>query len=209
MGFYDGSGYGAGLLAHTFLSNFGVSVDNYITVNKFAFRNIVDALGGISVYLPEDVYHKHNYMPAPRLFLPAGLHHLNGAQAEEVVRSREAADGDFWRIRNQTQVIKGLANQMLTPAGISQIPALATQLRGYVLTDLSPADITQIACLATHIEPDQDIIFENIVPLDVLDDIGRYVWDSFREEQVFALVYDKEIIIQRMTDFQAGVWPPQ
>ena len=209
MDLYDGSGYGAGLLAHTLLSNFGISVDHYITVNKYAFRNIVDALGGISVFLPEDVYHKHNYMPVPRLFLPAGLHHLNGAQAEEVVRSRESADGDFGRIRNQTQVIKGLANQMLTPAGISQIPALANQLRGYVLTDLSPADITQMACLATHIDPAQDIIFEHIIPSDERDGIQRFVWDTWREEQTLALVYDKEIITERLAEFEAGVWPPQ
>lgn len=209
MGFYDGSGYGAGLLAHTFLSNFGVSVDHYITVNKYAFRNIVDALGGISVYLPEAVYIKHNYMPAPQLFLPAGLHHLNGEQAEEVVRSREAPDGDFWRIRNQTQVIKGLANQMLTPAGISQIPALANQLRGYVLTDLSPADITQMACLATYIDPEQDIIFEHIIPSGERDDILRYMWDTWREQEALALVYDLEIITEKLADFQAGTWPPQ
>ncbi len=54
MGFYDGSGYGAGLLAHTLQSNYGLHVDHYLTVNMYAFRNIVDALGGLDVYLPEE-----------------------------------------------------------------------------------------------------------------------------------------------------------
>lgn len=208
MGFYDGPGYGAGLLADTLLNNFGILVDHYLTVNKYAFRNIVDALGGISVYLPEDVYTKHNYMPEPRLFLPAGYHNLNGAQAEEVVRARVYI-GDFGRIQNQTQVIKGLANQMLTPTGITRIPALANQLRAYVVTDFSAADITQMACLAAHLDPEQDLIFENIIPSDVVDNISMYVWDSYREEEVFALVYDKEILTQRLADFEAGIWPPQ
>ncbi len=208
MGFYDGPGYGAGLLADTLLKNFGISVDHYLTVNKFAFRNIVDALGGISVYLPEDVYIKHNYMPAPRLFLTAGYHNLNGQQAEEVVRSR-VTGGDFGRISNQRQVIKGLANQMLTPNGIKQIPALANQLRAYVVTDFSAADITQMACLATHLDPETDLIFGNIVPDEVVEDISYYVWDTFREQEVFALVYDKEIITQRLAEFEAGLWPPQ
>ena len=208
MGFYDGPGYGAGLLAHTLLSNFGISVDHYLTVSKFAFRNIVDALGGISVYLPEAVYTKYNYMPEPKLVLPAGVHHLSGAKAEEVVRARVNI-GDFGRIQNQTQVIKGLAKQMLTPAGISQLPALTSQLRGYVLTDFSAADITQMVCLASHIDPDQDIFFENIIPDEVQDDIGRYVWDSYREEEVFALVYDNEILTQRLIEFQIGSWPAQ
>jgi len=208
MGFYDGPGYGPGLLAHTLLNNFGVSVDHYLTVNKNAFRNIVDALGGISVYLPEDVYIKHNYMPEPRLYLTAGTHKLNGTQAEEVVRSR-VTGGDFGRIRNQSQVIKGLANQMLTPSGIKQIPTLANQLRAYVVTDFSAGDITQMACLATYLDPEKDLLFDNIIPVEVIDDISRFVWDSYREEEVFALVYDKEIITQRLADFQAGIWPPQ
>jgi LCP family protein required for cell wall assembly len=208
MGFFDGPGYGAGLLADTLLNNFGISVDHYLTVNKYAFRNIVDALGGISVYLPEPVYIKHKYMPAPRLFLTAGYHNLNGKQAEEVVRSR-VTGGDYGRIANQRQVIKGLANQILTPSGITQIPALANQLRAYVVTDFSAADITQMACLASHLDPGQDLIFDNVIPASVVDNISTYVWDSYREESVFALVYDKEIITQRLADFEAGIWPPQ
>lgn len=206
MGFFDGPGYGAGLLADTLLNNFGFAVDHYLSVNKYAFRNIVDALGGVSVYLPEAVYIKHNFMPEPRLFLPAGYHNLNGAQAEEVVRARVNI-GDFGRIQNQIQVIKGLANQMLTPSGITRIPALANQLRAYVLTDLSAADITQMACLAAHLNPEEDLIFDNVIPSDIVDDISWYVWDSYREEEVFALVYDQEIITQRLADFQEGIWP--
>ena len=53
MGFYDGSGYGAGLLAYTLQSNYGLHVDHYLTVNMYAFRNIVNALGGLDVYFPE------------------------------------------------------------------------------------------------------------------------------------------------------------
>jgi LCP family protein required for cell wall assembly len=208
MWYFDGPGYGAGLLADTLQKNFGITVDHYLTVNKYAFREIVDALGGISVYLPEDVYTKHNYMPAPELFLPAGYHNLNGKQAEEVVRARVYI-GDFGRINNQKQVIKGLANQMLTPSGIAQIPALANQLRGYVKTDFSAADISQMACLATYLDPEQDLIFSNIIPNEVVDDISVYVWDTYREESVFALVYDKEIITQRLAEFEAGLWPPQ
>jgi hypothetical protein len=98
---------------------------------------------------------------------------------------------------------------MLTPSGIKQIPALANQLRAYVVTDFSASDISQMACLATYLDPEQDLIFENIIPSDIVDDISVFVWDSFREQEVFALVYDPEIITQRLADFEAGLWPPQ
>lgn len=204
MGFYTGTGYGSGLLAHTLLNNFGVEVDHYLSVNLFAFRNIVDALGGLDVYLPEDVYIKH--FEQPKLYLKAGSHHLNGKQAEQVVRARIDI-GDFGRIRNQTLVLKALAVKMLTPNGIKQIPDLATRLFSYVLTDFSASDISQMACLASYIDPQKDIIFDNVIPVEEEANIGQWVMDDYQGYQVYALIYDKETITQRLVEFQAGTWP--
>lgn len=204
MGFYDGTGYGSGLLAHTLQANFGVQVDHYLSVNLFAFRNIVDALGGLDVYLPEDVYIKH--FEQPKLYLKAGTHHLNGKQAEQVVRARIDI-GDFGRIRNQTLVLKALAAKMLTPNGIKQIPDLANRLFSYVLTDFSASDISKMACLAAYIDPQEDIIFENVIPVEEEANIGQWVMDEYQGYQVYALFYDKDVLTQKLADFQAGIWP--
>lgn len=204
MGFYDGTGYGSGLLAHTLQSNFGIQVDHYLSVNLYAFRNIVDALGGLDVYLPEDVYIKH--FEQPKLYLKAGTHHLNGKQAEQVVRARIDI-GDFGRIRNQTLVLKALAVKMLTPNGIKQIPDLANRLFSYVLTDFSASDISKMACLAAFIDPQEDIIFDNVIPVEEEANIGQWVMDEYQGYQVYALFYDKAVLTQRLTDFQAGIWP--
>ena len=204
MGFYDGSGYGAGLLAHTLQSNYGLNVDHYLTVNMYAFRNIVDALGGLDVYLPEDVYIKFN--EAPKLYLKAGTHHLEGKQAEHVVRTRIDI-GDFGRIRNQTLVLKALAVKMLTPNGIKQIPDLITRLMTYVLTDFSAADVSKFACMAALIDPKEDIIFDNVIPVEEEAQIGQWVMDEYQGYQVYALFYDKAVLTQRLAEFQAGTWP--
>ena len=125
MGFYKVTGYGSGLLAHTLLEEYGLHVDHYVSVNLHAFREIVDALGGLDVYLSEDINIKHNEQP--KLYLKAGTHHLDGAQAEQVVRTRIEI-GDFGRIRNQTLILKALAVKMLTPNGIKQLPDLNNQV---------------------------------------------------------------------------------
>jgi len=204
MGFYDGSGYGAGLLAHTLQSNYGLHVDQYLTVNMYAFRNIVDALGGVDVYFPEDVYIKH--FEEPKLYLNAGAHHLDGKQAEQVVRARIEI-GDFGRIRNQTLVLKSLAVKMLTPNGITQIPDLVSRLMTYVLTDFSAAEVSRFACLAAMIDPKEDIIFETLIPAEEEASIGEWVMDEYQGDRVYALFYDKDVITQRLADFQAGIWP--
>ena len=204
MGFYDGAGYGAGLLAYTLQSNYGLQVDHYLTVNMYAFRNIVDALGGLEVYLPEDVYIKK--FEEPVLFLEAGSHKLDGKQAEQVVRARIEI-GDFGRIRNQTVVLRALAVKMLTPNGIKQIPDLVNRLLSYVLTDLSASDVSRMACLAALIDPQEDIIFDSVIPVEEEGTLGEWVMDEYQGYQVYALIYDKEILRQRLADFQAGIWP--
>jgi len=206
MSFYSGSGYGSGLLAHTLLNDFGAQVDHYLSVNMYAFRQIVNALGGLDVYLPEDVYIKFNEQP--KLYLKAGTHHLEGKQAEQIVRARIDI-GDFGRIRNQTLVLKALAAKMLTPNGIKQIPDLTSRLLSYVLTDFSAADISKMVCLAAVINPKEDILFDTIIPVEDEGNIGQWVMDEYQGYQVYALFYDKDVITQRITDFQAGIWPIQ
>lgn len=204
MGFYSGAGYGSGLLALTLQQNYGLHVDHYLSVNMYAFREIVDALGGLNVYFPEDVYIKH--FGQPKLYLKAGTHHLDGGQAEQVVRARIEI-GDFGRIQNQNRVLKALVLQMLTPNGIKQLPDLANRLLAYVLTDFSPADISQMICLASVIDIQEDIIYKTIITDQEETQSGQWVMDEFQGFQVNALVMDKELLTQRLADFEVGIWP--
>jgi len=203
MGYYDGPGYGSGLLAQTLQDNFGLRVDRYVAVNLFAFREIVDAIGGIDVYLPEDINTK--WFGEPKLFLKAGQHHLTGKDAEKIVRSRIVI-GDLGRIRNQTIILKAVAVQMLTVNGVKQLPDLVNRLSTYVLTDFSPSDISMLTCLAAKIDPKKDIVYQSI-PDDLLQ--GEWVLDEYQEDLVYALTYDKEVIIEMLADFQAGIRPEQ
>ena len=203
MGYFDGSGYGSGLLAHTLQENFGFHVDNYMAVNIFSFRQIVDGIGGIDVYFPEPIYTK--WFGEPKLFLKSGFQHLDGKQAEKVVRTRIEI-GDFGRIQNQTLVLKAIAAKMMTLSGIAQLPDLVNRLDKYILTDLSPSDISKLICLVGMMDAKEDIIYEAL-PEDLLT--GEWIEDEHQGYHVYALTYDKEVITELLADFQAGEWPEQ
>lgn len=203
MGYFDGSGYGSGLLAHTLQENFGLEVDNYMAVNIYSFRQIVDGIGGIDVYFPGPVYTK--WFGEPKLFLKSGFQHLDGKQAEKVVRTRIEI-GDFGRIQNQTLVLKAIAAKMMTLSGIAQLPDLVNRLGKYILTDLSPSDISKLICLAGKIDAKEDIIYETL-PEELLT--GEWIEDEHQGYHVYALTYDKEVITELLADFQAGEWPEQ
>jgi len=201
MGYFEGLGYGSGLLAETLLDNFGYRADRYIAVNLNSFRMIIDALGGIDVYLADDVNIKK--FEEPVLFLKAGSHHLNGKQAEQLARSRITI-GDFGRINNQTVILKALAVKMLSPTGIAALPSLIDQLKSNVQTDLSPADISQLVCLARMLDYDQDIKYPTLPEDSMLE---QMVYDPARGINTAALIVDKERISQLITKFQLGTMP--
>ena len=200
MGFYDGSGFGSGLLAETLRADFGIEIDHYLAVNLAAFRRIIDAMGGLEVYFSSPVYIKK--FEKPKLYLHAGSHHLTGKQAENVVRSR-IEGGDLGRIDQQTVVLKAAAQQMLTPAGLQSLPHLIQLLNNSVLTDLSPAEISQLVCLAGMIDPQAQVSFVSI-PADQLRE-GR-VYDPYLDYQPSVLLYDPDALRQLAARFNAGSW---
>jgi hypothetical protein len=72
--------------------------------------------------------------------------------------------------------------------------------------DLSPSDISKLICLAGKIDSKEDIIYETL-PEDLLT--GEWIEDEHQDFYVYALTYDKEVIIELLADFKAGVWPEQ
>jgi LCP family protein required for cell wall assembly len=201
MGYFDGSGYGSGLLAYTLLENFGLYIDHYLAVNLYSFRYIIDTLGGIDIYLADNVYKK--VFGEPEIFLKAGSHHLDGKQAENLARQRISI-GDFGRINNQTVILKGVAAKMLSPSGIIALPALADQLKSNVETDLSPGGITQFTCLAGMIDFGKDIEFVTLPPDFMVEEM---VFDNGLGTNTAALVGNMEQIRSFLIDFQNGTWP--
>lgn len=201
MGYYQGSGAGSGLLAETLQTNYGLRADHYLAVNLNSFVQIIDALGGIDVYLAQDVYRKQ--FGEPELFLKAGSHHLDGKQAEMLARQRIEI-GDFGRINNQTVILKAVAAKLLTPSGIGSLPGLIDRLRDNVLTDLSPSQFSQLVCLAERIDLNADVEFETL-PQQLVE--GSQVYDPARGQNTYALLGDEEAIGQLLRDFQAGIWP--
>lgn len=201
MGYYDGGGAGSGLLAETLQTNYGLRADHYLAVNLNSFEMIIDAMGGIDVYLPQDVYRKQ--FGEPELYLKAGSHHLNGKQAEMLARQRIEI-GDFGRINNQTIILKAVAAKLLTPSGMGSLPNLVNRLRDNVLTDLSPSQVSQLLCLAGKIDPGADIQFESL-PQEFLEE--GLVYDPARGENTYALEGDREAISRLLSAFQAGEWP--
>jgi LCP family protein required for cell wall assembly len=201
MGYYSGAGYGSGLLAETLQNDYGFRSDHFLSVNLYSFRKIIDTIGGIDVYLSQDVYKKVNEQP--KLFLKAGSHHLTGKEAEMLARNRITI-GDFGRINNQSVVLRAVAAKLLSPTGVAALPSLVEQLKSNVLTDLSPAEISQLVCLAGMLDYQEDLTFVTL-PEELM--VEQMVYDPVRGLNTSALVGDDPAIRQLLNDFDQRLWP--
>lgn len=201
MGYYDGEDQAPGLLAITIGQNFNLRIDQYISVNTRIFRRMVDKIGGVDVYLPDDIY--GHYFQEPVLYLEAGSHHLDGKQAEMVARHRTLV-GDFGRARNQTILFKAFIKALFTPEGIKSIPGLIEIYQNNVLMDFTPNEISKLLCLITKIDIKDDIVFTEF-PQQLLEE-GR-VYDKVQGSYMYVLFPDHEPVVGLIADFQLGRWP--
>src|SRR5260370_2705900 len=142
----------------------GLTFDRYIAVDFVAFRDMVQALGGVDVCLTTNLddneypdYH-NGYVS---LHFKAGCQHLNGEQALEIARSRHAIQpeqsSDFGRARRQQDSMQAIKKKATTVNGFSKAPQLLSALQNNINTDMSLSDMRAVYDWGKNL-PDTSII---------------------------------------------------
>jgi len=162
MGYYDGEGYGAGLVMETMKADWDLDVDHYLVLNMRVFRDVIDALGGIKVYNPSPVYTFHNKKPK---YLAGGMF-FGGKEALAYARTRDLTRNVLDRVDRQEIILRAIFDQVWTPEVIPHIPELIASYRGNVLTDMHLAEISKFLCLAAHVG--EEGIFYTRIPHEIL-----------------------------------------
>ncbi|MEU6338095.1 LCP family protein [Streptomyces cellulosae] len=105
---------GPELLVRTVEFNTGLHIDHYVEIGFGGFANIVDAVGGVEMDIPQDI--KDTKSGAD---LKKGKQTLNGEEALAFVRTRYALPGsDLDRTKNQQKFLSALAGQVATPSTV-------------------------------------------------------------------------------------------
>ena len=205
MGYYHGAGGGPGLLARTLDQNFGLRVEHYGAVDMSTFEKIVDAVGGIDIYLPYDVDGRPIDDKTEDMgYFTAGQHHFNGNEALRFSRVRKKYN-DFTRMDHQNMVICALKAKVTNPAVLPKIPKIIASFKDSVLTDLSPEQLAQLACLAPHLQR-ENLLFTGL-PGEIMSP-GR-VYSPQQKNEVFIMEADINVIRDYVRQFMAGTWPNQ
>lgn len=93
----------------------GRKISKYVLIDMYAFRDVVDAMGGIDIVLDEPLidptYKVCNDGVCSTLYYEAGAHHLDGTAALRVARSRHTTS-DYSRAARQQMILQAVKDKV-------------------------------------------------------------------------------------------------
>jgi len=153
-------GGGIALMRRTVGELFHVPIDYVVTVDFSGFVGAVDAIGGVTIDVPVELYDPEyptmDYGYTVAHFLP-GVQHMDGARALMYARTRHM-DSDWERMKRQQAVILAAMGQVRAqniPGRLESIAALTAALRGFVTTDIPETQMLGLAWAFRDFAPER------------------------------------------------------
>lgn len=174
----------------------GVEISEYAEINFQGMEKLIDAVGGIDLYIPEgDAVVGDSHLDVE---VPAGQQHLDGEHALAFARSRYLfADGDYTRMRHQRMVLGALADKILNNLDVGTIPAILDSLADMVHTSLSVNDILSLVNAMRGM--DTDSMYSANIPSWAGE-------DTYIDGQSYVFVYEDKLA-EMMERVDAGEDP--
>lgn len=175
-----------------------IEIDRYVRVTTDAFKELVNVVGGVEVFVPRPMVYEDN---TQGLFidLPAGLQVLDGDQAEQFARFRHDSNGDIGRVQRQETLLKALQAKLTQPGILMKIPQVINLLQSSVDTNLSMEEILALANFGRQLERQQVqmvMLPGRFSSLEEFDGKSYWVMSQVRGrrimQQYFDVVYDPE-----------------
>ena len=123
----------------------GIDVNHVMVVNFTGFPRLVDAVGGVDLYVPKTISTVVGKYGRPVTF-NKGMHHFNGKYAMLYVRIRHA-DDDFHRAARQQAFVQALEKKIAQPSNLTKLPEIGKRFMSGVATDLTTNQIIELAYL--------------------------------------------------------------
>jgi LCP family protein required for cell wall assembly len=148
-------GGGPALLMDTIQQDFGIPPHGYVMIDFQGFRETVDLLGGVDIYVDKEIW--DNHYPDDRggeitIHIPAGQQHMDSETLLVYCRTRHGSD-DFDRMTRQQKALVALGKKALSLQMLPRLPELLQTMSDTFYTDLSPTTLIQLVNMAAQVDP--------------------------------------------------------
>ncbi|RFU61139.1 LCP family protein [Peribacillus glennii] len=135
---------GTELLRQTIKENFDVNLQYYALIDFRGFAKMVDTAfpEGITVDVPKRMSEGIDVTLNP------GRQKLHGKELLGYVRFRQDAQSDFGRVERQQEVIKSIADEVLSVQGVVKIPGMLGTIQPYISTNMKKT--TTLSIISTY-----------------------------------------------------------
>jgi LCP family protein required for cell wall assembly len=198
----DYPGGGVGLMKDVIYNNFNISIDHHVLVDFEGFEEIIDALGGIDVDVPDyvnDPYYSWTELPGdydPQEF-EAGRQHMDGRTALAYSRIRFSSD-DLDRIQRQQRVIFAAIEKGKDLNVLTRADDLWSEYNDSIETDISDVKVAGYALLADQVK-------DNIHAVSLGPATVPYTGPQGQAFQVFDWDLTTELVESLFTDQPADI----
>jgi len=126
----------------------GVKIDRYIRINVQGVEKLIDALDGVTVYVPQDMkytdHSQHLYID-----LKQGRQTLDGANALNFIRFRYDNFGDIGRVQRQQLILRAVAEKATNLEVILKSPKILSIIQSHIDTNLSVEELLALSAFAS------------------------------------------------------------
>jgi len=135
-------------LIKTFEANFGITPEYYVLIKFSAFKQFVDSLGGLDVYVTQPL---SDFRPGYGwVNIQEGPMQMDADMVLWYVRSRKTSN-DFARSRRQQEVLQAIANKLVSMDAIKRAPELYALYQQSVTTNMSLTDMLMLLPFAAQL----------------------------------------------------------
>jgi LCP family protein required for cell wall assembly len=131
-----------------------VPIDRYVRVTNDAFRDLVDLVGGVEVFVPYPMSYT-DVTQGLKIDLKPGWQTLDGDRAEQFSRFRMDEYGDIGRVQRQQVLLKALRERLKSPAVVPRLPQAVQMALQYVDTNLSLEEMMALVNFGMSLEKEK------------------------------------------------------
>ncbi len=157
----------------------GIYIDHYVTLDFNGFKQMVEAVHGVSVCIPEDIDDS-----AHGITFEAGTQELDGQKALDYVRERSSTpNADIGRMKRQQAFIASMINKVVSAGTLTRPSRFYNFLQaatGSIVTDPGLSSLSKLVNLGWQFrKTDLDNISFITVPFAAYpEDPNRLIWSD-------------------------------
>ncbi|MGE5629094.1 MAG: LCP family protein [Solirubrobacterales bacterium] len=163
-------------------------------VDYEGFRKIIDAIGGVDMYISQNMFYDDASQNLHIYFKKGQTVHLDGKKAEEFFRWRKnndgtgLAEGDLGRINNQHLFIEKVIEKFKSPDIVTKIPSIMGIIPKYVTTNMQPNDMLKYAYKFINIDKSKVTMSTLKGTTPTIEGISYFVYDEKENSQLLSVL---------------------